>query len=91
MRLSNRAKKRMIDKFNYCKAINLSSELTSQKIEKQLIKEVNNSIGLTPKKLVSHSFVKVPPRAKVTQSNKLSYYAKGDYYYSDLNCIFKRA
>jgi len=91
MRLSNRAKKRLMDKLNYCKAINLSMENTIKKFDRQVIKEYNSIIGLESKKLKSASFVTIPQRARVTRSNELGHYNKGDYYYSDLNCVFQRA
>jgi hypothetical protein len=88
MALSNRAKKRMIDKAMYCKATgDLKQSINLLKIA---IADERKQLGIYTPKLKSKSFVEVPQRVEVTKSNQ-AYYNKGDYYFSDLNCIFKRA
>jgi hypothetical protein len=87
-RMSNRSKKRLRDKALYCKAIGDYS--TARDILKTLVKNESNDIGLQYKKLKSASWVTVPSRAKVTLSTAKNY-NQGDYYFSDLNCVFLRA
>ena len=84
--LSNKARKRMIDKALFCKRQgNLQTALDV--INKAIAIE-SKQLGLCLKKLKSQSYVTVPSRARVTRSDKLPTFNKGDYYYSDLNCVF---
>lgn len=86
MAISNRAKKRMIDKALFCKRQgNLSKAL---EVLNKAIKIESKELGIITKRLKSKSYVEVPRRVRVTKSNKLPVYNKGDYYYTDLNCVF---
>jgi len=91
-KMSNRHRHKILNKVMYCKATGDIKQATD--LLKTLLKDEegeNKKIGLWFKKLKSSSFVTVPQRARVTKSNSLGHYLQGDYYYSDLNCVFQRA
>ena len=77
-KLSNRARRRMIDKALFCKRQG-KLETALDVINKAIAIE-SKELGLCLKKLKSQSYVTVPSRAKVTRSDKLPNFNKGDYY-----------
>lgn len=89
MSLSNRARRRMIDKALYCKATGNLEQ--ARELLRDVVTDDVEKVKFYLPKLKSKSFVSVPPRVEVTKSNQVNSYNKGDYYYSDLNCVFIRA